>query len=152
MIAPLKSAYLGELYGMAFFDCFIQRYTDSSKVPIFRVLRDVEGLTAHLLVEGLSALGEDVPERDVMMEEKGAADAQKWLHLPWKSLIDTMVLWVQPYQQRYQSDTDNATENLPLFTLVSDHENAIYEFLLAEQRGDITSVDSLTGFLERYRL
>ena len=84
------------------------------------------------------------------MEKKGLADANKWLALPWQELVDTMVPWVAPYQQRYQQQADEATEHRALFSLVADHENAIYDYLLAEQRGDNSALDILTTFINKY--
>ncbi|WP_434361220.1 hypothetical protein NF212_22745 [Parasalinivibrio latis] len=151
MITPLKSAYFGELYGLAFFDHFIRFYPDSSKQEAFHVLWKVEALTARLLREGVASIGESVPDHDRAMEEKGIADAVKWINLPWETLIDTMVAWVEPYQKRYQADTDVATKHLALYTLVSDHENAIFDFLLAEQSGQKDSLGILKTFLGHYQ-
>ncbi|CZF85166.1 hypothetical protein [Grimontia marina] len=151
MIAQLKSAYFGELYGIAFFQHFIERRRDGDKQRVWQLLLDVELLTAKCLREGFEQLSEFVPETDQAMTSKGIKDAGKWIDLPWQSVIDIMVDWVAPYQQRYQEATDSATEHLELFELVSDHENAIYDFLLSEQKGEIDSVSFLTDFLRKYQ-
>ncbi|WP_325893124.1 hypothetical protein [Grimontia sp. NTOU-MAR1] len=151
MIAQLKSAYLGELYGIAFFQHFIEQRRDGDKQHVWQLLLDVELLTAKRLREGFGQLGELMPETDEDKTAKGVADAGKWVDLPWQSLIDTMVDWVAPYQKRYQEATNRATEHFELFELVSDHENAIYDFLLAEQKGESNSVYILSDFLRKYQ-
>ncbi|AMG31556.1 hypothetical protein AL542_15235 [Grimontia hollisae] len=150
MITALKNAYMGELYGIAFFRYFIDNRKDGDKQGTWQRLLDIELLTAQRLRQGLELLGEQVPETDEAMTSKGMSDAEKWANLPWPQLIDTMVDWVAPYQQRYQANTDAATEYLDLFTLVSDHENAIYDFLLAEKNGAANPGAILDGFLALY--
>ncbi|MBV7299135.1 hypothetical protein [Enterovibrio paralichthyis] len=150
MLDPIKSAYNGELYGIAFFAHFAANYQNSSRAEVWNTLGEVEMLTARLLKSELERLGESVPETDAIMTAKGIADAEKWLHLPWPELIDTLVDWVAPYQALYQKNTDTAPGHLPLYRLVSDHENAIYAFLLAEQVGKTDSIEVLKGFLHQY--
>ncbi|KJG02042.1 hypothetical protein [Photobacterium angustum] len=150
MIAQLYNAYLGELYGIVFFKTFAEKYSDDSHNNKWQTLIKVEELTAKCLKDGLEALGHPCPDYDQEMENKGLADANKWLALPWQELVDTMVPWVAPYQQRYQQQADEATEHRYLFTLVADHENAIYDYLLAEQRGDNSALDILTTFMNKY--
>lgn len=149
MIAQLNTAYLGELYGIIFFKTFAEHYTDKRHLEKWQTLIDVEKLTAKKLKQGLAALDHDCVNHDNAMEAKGLHDAQKWLSLPWLALIDTMVDWVAPYQQRYQAQADNATEHQALFTLVADHENAIYDYLLAEQRQEADSLKILKRFLHK---
>ncbi|MCG3864802.1 MULTISPECIES: hypothetical protein [unclassified Photobacterium] len=150
MIAQLYNAYLGELYGIVFFNAFAEKYSDDSHNNKWQTLIKVEKLTAQRLKDGLEALGQICPDYDRDMEKKGLEDANKWLPLPWKELVDTMVPWVAPYQQRYQQQADEATEHLTLFTLVADHENAIYDYLLAEQQGNKNALDILTTFIKKY--
>ncbi|WP_318447630.1 hypothetical protein [Photobacterium leiognathi] len=150
MIAQLYTAYLGELYGIVFFKTFAEKYSDDSHNDKWQTLIKVEELTAKRLKTGLEALGHPCADYDQAMAEKGLADAEKWLSLPWKELVDTMVPWVAPYQQRYQQQANEATEHQALFTLVADHENAIYDYLLAEQRGDKNALNVLDTFINKY--
>ncbi|EAR57509.1 hypothetical protein SKA34_07983 [Photobacterium sp. SKA34] len=150
MIAQLYNAYLGELYGIVFFKTFAEKYSDDSHNNKWQTLIKVEELTAQCLKDGLETLGHPCSDYDQDMETKGLADANKWLALPWQKLVDTMVPWVAPFQQRYQQQADEATEHRALFTLVADHENAIYNYLLAEQQGDNNALDILTTFINKY--
>ena len=147
----LYDAYLGELYGISFFTTFVEQYSDRSHNNKWQALLDVEIITAEKLKVALLPLGIECPDYDIEMAQKGIADANKWLHLPWPTLINTMVSWVAPYQQRYQQQADNAQQHHALFTLVADHENTIYDFLLAEQAGSLESIQILNHFINNNR-
>lgn len=146
----LYDAYLGELYGISFFTTFIEQYSDRSHNNKWQTLLEIEIITANKLKTELLPLGVECPDDDIKMAQKGIDDANKWLHLPWSTLIDTMVIWVAPYQQRYQQQADNAEQHHALFTLVADHENAIYDFLVAEQAGSTESIEILRRFINNY--
>ncbi len=141
MLAQLYSAYLGELYGIAFFQYFVKNYHDPGYRENWQLLTEIEKITAQSLREGLEILGQKCPVHSPGMEEKGVNDARKWQNLPWAELIKTMTEWVAPYQARYQQQSDLATQNKELYKLVSDHENAIYNYLVAEHRQN--SIDNL---------
>ena len=149
-INHLYDAYLGELYGISFFTTFVKQYSDHSHNNKWQALLDIEIMTAKKLKTALVPLGLQCPDYDEKMAKKGIIDAQKWLHLPWTTLIDTMVTWVAPYQQRYQQQADNTQQHHDLFTLVAEHENAIYDFLLAEQAGSAHSLNILQHFIQRH--
>lgn len=146
----LYNAYLGELYGISFFTTFVEQYSDRSHNNKWQALLDIELITAKKLKLALQPLGMECPDYDAEMAQKGIADANKWLHLPWPILIDTMVTWVAPYQQRYQQQADNAQQHQDLYTLVADHENTIYDFLLAEQSGSTESFQILQRFVNKH--
>lgn len=149
-IDKLYSAYLGELYGISFFSTFIEKYSDNRHNNKWLTLLKIEEITARELKIGLTHLGKICPEYDEEMHQKGIKDANKWLALPWPTLVDTMVNWVAPYQQAYQQQADSAQQYQDLFDLVADHENAIYDYLLAEQAQDPHSMRILTDFINRY--
>ena len=146
----LHNAYLGELYGISFFTTFIEQYSDPRHNNKWQALLEVEIITAKELKLALIPLGITCPDYDQKMAQQGIEDANKWIHLPWTALIDTMVVWVAPYQQRYQQQADNAQQYHELFNLIADHENAIYDYLLAEQRNEENSLDVLTAFIKKY--
>ncbi|MEC6816145.1 hypothetical protein VXS05_14015 [Photobacterium toruni] len=149
----LYNAYLGELYGISFFTTFIEQYSDPSHNNKWQALLDIEILTAKKLQQALTPLGLTNPDNDqkmAQMAQQGVDDANKWLHLPWDTLIDTMVIWVAPYQQRYQQQAENAQQHQDLFTLVADHENAIYAFLVAEQAKSFDSLQILQRFIDSH--
>ncbi|MCD9503807.1 hypothetical protein GLP37_16700 [Photobacterium phosphoreum] len=145
----LYDAYLGELYGISFFTTFVEQYSDHSHNNKLQALLDIEIVTTKKLKAALLPLGIECLDYNVDMAQKGISDANKWLHLPWSTLIDTMVTWVAPYQQRYQQQADNAQQHHALFTLVADHENTIYDFLLAEQAGSPESIQILMQFINK---
>ncbi len=151
-INHLHDAYLGELYGISFFTTFVEQYSDRSHNNKWQALLEIEIITAKKLKMALIPLGIQCSDdnENEEMTKKGIADANKWLHLPWSILIDTMVTWVAPYQQRYQQQADNAQQHQTLFTLVADHENAIYDFLLAEQANSPESMHILQRFIQKH--
>ncbi|TLS79292.1 hypothetical protein [Photobacterium damselae] len=151
MPAQLHNAYLGELYGIAFFQYFANNYHDSHYQEHWQLLTEIEELTAQLLEQGLKPLGIECTPHNSEMEQKGISDAKKWQTLTWPDLIKTMVDWVAPYQIRYQQQSDLATEYKELYKLVADHENAIYNYLVAEHQGSGESLTILRQFLAAYR-
>ena len=148
---PLRAAYLGELYGIAFFTAFAQKYSDDTHIYKWQLLIHVEQITAKRLKDYLDPLGLSSPEQDLPMENKGRQDAQKWLTLDWSTLIDTLVPWVEPYALRYRQDALQATSHHAMFDLVQQHEDAIYAFLLAEQQATHSGGPHLEAFIARYQ-
>ncbi|PSV00322.1 hypothetical protein [Photobacterium kishitanii] len=146
-INHLREAYLGELYGINFFSTLLNGYEDRSHVDKLDALLRIEHITGKKLKAALEPLGVVCPQYDPKMEQKGIADANKWIHLPWNELIDTMVTWVAPYQQRYQELADSAQDHHELFKLVAEHENTIYKFLLAERFKLPKSIHILHSFI-----
>lgn len=150
MIKQLHQAYLGELYGIAFFETMINAATPDHKPEVWQQLLQVEIITAKLLRDALPKLGQPCEVFDQHMHDKGVQDAQKWQHLSWSELIDTMVNWVAPYQLTYHHQAMTATEHQALFKLVDQHETCIYDFLLAEQRHDKHALMILNRFCDEY--
>ena len=148
----LHNAYLGELYGISFFTTFIEQYSDNNCNNKLQALLKIEIITAKKLKIALIPLGITCPNYDQKMAQKGVEDASKWLHLPWTALIDTMVAWVAPYQQRYQQQAENTQQHQKIFNLVADHENAIYYFLVAEQANSPDSLQILQRFIDNHTL
>ncbi|KLV09635.1 hypothetical protein ABT56_00720 [Photobacterium aquae] len=149
-LQQLYSAYLGELYGIAFFTAFAQKYSNDSHINKWQHLIQVEQITANRLKNGLEAANYPCPSQDDEMENKGLEDAEKWLGLDWPTLIDTMIPWVEPYALRYREQAAAATEHKELFELVQAHEDAIYEFLLAEQHENDSGLAILADFIAAY--
>lgn len=138
MLDELYEMYLGELYGISFFTYFAKHYPERREV--WQTLIQVEQVTAQhllraLLQHGRCALPTTTTERDLQaaMQAKGVQDAQKWIHLPWYTLMTTLAEWVSPYQQHYQKCAENATDLHHVYEIVTQHETAIYHFLLAEE-------------------
>ncbi|WP_299017493.1 hypothetical protein [uncultured Photobacterium sp.] len=149
-IEQLYSAYLGELYGIAFFTAFAEKYSDNSHINKWQKLIQIEQITAQRLKAGLAPFGKDCPDIHPEMEEKGLQDANKWLHLEWTELVNTMTPWVEPYALKYREQAQQAQAHHGLFTLVQEHEDAIWAFLKAEQQQDTDSLAPLEQFLSRY--
>ncbi|MEC6796289.1 hypothetical protein VXS03_04430 [Photobacterium sp. S4TG1] len=147
----LYNAYLGELYGISFFTTFIEQYSDPSHNNKWHALLEVEIITAKKLKLALAPLGVTCPDYDQKMSQQGIEDANKWLHLSWTALIDNMVIWVAPYQQRYQQQADNAQQYHELFNLVAEHENTIYNFLVTEQANSPNSLQILQHFIDSHK-
>ncbi|PSW18114.1 hypothetical protein C9I98_18190 [Photobacterium sanctipauli] len=150
-LEQLYSAYLGELYGIAFFSAFAQKYSDDSHIDKWQLLIQVEEITALKLETALQKHPISLNDRAEEMRNKGIGDAQKWMHLDWASLIDTLVPWVKPYALKYREQADAATAEREMFKLVQEHEDAIYDFLLAEQQQSGNSIDILKQFITKWR-
>ncbi|MCW8329032.1 hypothetical protein MD588_09450 [Photobacterium sp. SDRW27] len=150
-IEQLYSAYLGELYGIAFFTAFAEKYSDDNHINKWQTLIQIEQITARHLKKGLERLGKVCPDVHMEMIEKGRRDAEHWLALDWETLINTMTPWVETYALKYRQQAIQATEHQALFQLVQEHEDAILAFLQAEQRQGIDSLAPLETFIGRYR-
>jgi len=150
LIEQLYTAYLGELYGIAFFTAFAEQYSDDSHINKWQKLILVEQITAQRLKTGLEPLGKVCPDVHPEMEEKGCRDADKWLALDWTSLINTMTPWVKTYALKYRQQANQAIEHKALFQLIQEHEDAIFAFLQAEQQQDANSLAPLETFIHRY--
>ncbi|MGF1716066.1 hypothetical protein L4D08_14410 [Photobacterium chitinilyticum] len=150
LIEQLFSAYLGELYGIAFFTAFAEKYSDDNHINKWQTLILVERITAQHLKSGLEKLAVECPDRHLEMEQKGRLDAEKWLSLEWPVLVDTMASWVEPYALKYRQQAQQAQAHLALYQLVQAHEDAILAFLHAEQRQDKNSLAALDRFLSCY--
>ncbi|MGR5145066.1 hypothetical protein ACQKP8_00795 [Photobacterium alginatilyticum] len=147
----LFSAYLGELYGIAFFTAFAEKYSDDKHINKWQKLILVEQVTARHLKTGLEKLGISCPDSHPVMEDKGRHDAEKWLSLEWPDLVDTMASWVEPYALKYRHQAQRARQHSELFLLVQEHEDAIFSFLQAEQCQETNSQAALDNFLARYQ-
>ncbi|WEM44898.1 hypothetical protein PTW35_26995 (plasmid) [Photobacterium sp. DA100] len=148
---PLYSAYLGELYGIAFFTAFANKYSDDSHIHKWQLLINVEQITATKLKTELTSIGIPCPDHDAKMEQKGQQDAEQWLHRDWESLVDTLVNWVEPYALRYRQQAKAAAEHQSLYHLVAQHEDAIWAFLQAEQQQAGSGTAILEAFINQHQ-
>ncbi|WP_345866537.1 hypothetical protein [Shewanella algae] len=168
----LQQGYLGEIYGMAFFERLGQDYhfqvtesqlteihlTESQLIEsqliesqgVFSLLFKVEQYTAKALLKllpELASLNEALPEQVRMQAQK---EVDSWLKLPWHELLAALCLWVEPYQQKYAKWADGAQSNSEYgaaFRLLERHETAIYLYLQALERGEKRAALILERFL-----
>lgn len=153
----LQQGYLGEIYGMAFFERLGRDYhfqaTESQLTEsqaVFSLLFKVEQYTAKALLKQLpelASLDEALLEQVRMQAQK---EVDSWLKLPWHELLAALRLWVEPYQQKYAKWADDAESNSEYgaaFRLLERHETAIYRYLQALERGDQRSALILECFL-----
>ncbi|MCM2528964.1 hypothetical protein [Shewanella algae] len=168
----LQQGYLGEIYGMAFFERLGRDYhsqvtesqltasqlteihlTESQLTEsqaVFSLLFKVEQYTAKALLKllpELASLDEALPEQLRMQAHK---EVDSWLKLPWHELLAALLLWVEPYQQKYAKWADDAESNSEYgaaFRLLERHETAIYLYLQALERGEKRAALILERFL-----
>ncbi|WP_335912481.1 MULTISPECIES: hypothetical protein [Shewanella] len=163
----LQQGYLGEIYGMTFFEHLGRDYhfqaTESQLTAsqlteihltesqaVFSLLFKVEQYTAKALLKllpELTSLDEALLEQVRMQAQK---EVDSWLKLPWHELLAALSLWVEPYQQKYAKWADDAEINSEYgaaFRLLERHETAIYRYLQALERGDKRSALILECFL-----
>ncbi len=161
-LMQLQQGYLGEIYGMAFFERLGQDYhsqvTESQLTEIhltesqavFSLLFKVEQYTAKALLKllpELASLDEALLEQVRMQAQK---EVDSWLKLPWHELLAALLLWVEPYQQKYAKWADDAQSNSEYgaaFRLLERHETAIYLYLQALERGEKRAALILERFL-----
>ncbi|GAB1075130.1 hypothetical protein AYI83_11400 [Shewanella algae] len=166
-LMQLQQGYLGEIYGMAFFERLGRDYhsqvtesqlTESQLTEIhltesqavFSLLFKVEQYTAKALLKllpELASLDEALPEQLRMQAQK---EVDSWLKLPWHKLLAALRLWVEPYQQKYAKwadDAENNSEYGAAFRLLERHETAIYLYLQALERGEKRAALILERFL-----
>ncbi|ABZ77463.1 conserved hypothetical protein [Shewanella halifaxensis HAW-EB4] len=150
MIERISKAYDGEIYGISFFSYFDKNYqlTASSKT-LWETLIQVETLTADLIEPTLNSHQVQYDSNNALMINKGSKDAQKWCHLPWAELVETLVNWVEPYEKKYRCWADEARIETDTFRLIADHETAIYECFKAEKVG-ISGETILLEFIRKY--
>ncbi|WP_153913120.1 hypothetical protein [Shewanella sp. TC10] len=128
----IHQAYLGELYGIAFFTLLMNVEEDKPRQSLWRKLVEVETLTGEHLLSHLLKQSERFSYPVEQMTQKGNHDAQKWMKLEWHELLQTLVKWVEPYEVEYRQWANDCTENQVIFDLIADHETAIYQCLQAE--------------------
>lgn len=171
-LMQLQQGYLGEIYGMAFFERLGRDYhsqvtesqlTESQLTEIhltesqltesqavFSLLFKVEQYTAKTLLKllpELASLDEALLEQVHMQAQK---EVDSWLKLPWHKLLAALRLWVEPYQQKYAKwadDAENNSEYGAAFRLLERHETAIYLYLQALERGEKRAALILERFL-----
>ncbi|PSS73975.1 hypothetical protein AYI88_04670 [Shewanella algae] len=161
-LMQLQQGYLGEIYGMAFFERLGRDYhfqvTESQLTEIhliesqavFSLLFKVEQYTAKALLKllpELASLDEALLEQVRMQAQK---EVDSWLKLPWHKLLAALLLWVEPYQQKYAKWADYAQSNSEYgaaFHLLEQHETAIYLYLKALERGEKRAALILERFL-----
>ncbi|TVL38997.1 hypothetical protein AYI94_07415 [Shewanella algae] len=171
-LMQLQQGYLGEIYGMAFFERLGRDYhsqvtesqlTESQLTEIhltesqltesqavFSLLFKVEQYTAKALLKllpELASLDEALLEQVRMQAQK---EVDSWLKLPWHKLLAALLLWVEPYQQKYAKwadDAENNSEYGAAFRLLERHETAIYLYLQALERGEKRAALILERFL-----
>ncbi len=171
-LMQLQQGYLGEIYGMAFFERLGRDYhsqvtesqlTESQLTEIhltesqltesqavFSLLFKVEQYTAKALLKllpELTSLDEALLEQVRMQAQK---EVDSWLKLPWHKLLAALLLWVEPYQQKYAKWADDAQSNSEYgaaFHLLEQHETAIYLYLQALERGEKRAALILERFL-----
>ncbi len=161
-LMQLQQGYLGEIYGMAFFERLGRDYhfqvTESQLTEIhliesqavFSLLFKVEQYTAKALLKllpELASLDEALLEQVRMQAQK---EVDSWLKLPWHKLLAALLLWVEPYQQKYAKWADYAQSNSEYgaaFRLLERHETAIYLYLQALERGEKRAALILERFL-----
>ena len=146
----LLSAYFGELYGIAFFTTFANKYSDDHHIHKWQLLIKVEQITANKLKTGLKAINIPCPDHDRDMQDKSQRDAEKWLNLEWGTLINTLANWVEPYALRYRQQAANATAHHGLYQLVAEHEDVIWDFLHAESNEAGSGVEILESFINKH--
>ncbi|GIU53550.1 hypothetical protein [Shewanella sp. KT0246] len=128
----IHQAYLGELYGIAFFTLFQNVEQNPQRQLLWNKLVEVETLTAELLLSYLLKQSERFSYPVDKMTQKGHEDAQKWLGLEWTELLQTLKTWVEPFEAEYRQWAKDCKENQEVFDLIAAHETAILQCFEAE--------------------
>ena len=146
----IHKAYLGEIYGIAFFTLLHNVEEDSQRQALWHKLVEVETITAERLLSHLLKQSERFVFPVEEMTQKGNTDAKQWLGLAWPQLLQTLLNWVKPYEHEYRQWAEDSTEHHAIFELIAAHETAIYQCFkdeLAQKNGQA----KLDHFIEQYR-
>ena len=161
-LMQLQQGYLGEIYGMAFFERLGRDYhfqvTESQLTAslltesqaVFSLLFKVEQYTAKALLKLLPELASLDEALLAQLRMQAQKEVDSWLKLPWHKLLAALLLWVEPYQQKYAKWADDAQSNSEYgaaFHLLEQHETAIYLYLQALERGEKRAALILERFL-----
>ncbi|WP_108651607.1 hypothetical protein [Dongshaea marina] len=147
MIQALYQAYLGELFGIRFFQIFEQQATDAKTKRKWQLLIALEERTAALLREYLEARGTTCPQTHQEMEDKALVQATSWQHLCWNELMEALAPWIAGYTNHYRELASQY--QAPVMLMVAEHEQAILSFVQLELK-QAPSLNPLIEFLERY--
>ncbi len=150
MITKLHQAYMGELFGIAFFKVFKAKSTELSEQRKWQHLIDVEIRTAGLLKAYLEPLDIICPPSDAEMTKQGMEQAHKWIDLAWKPLMEELAPWIREYAEMYRRSANGATDHHAIWHMVADHEEALLAFVEAERDGGIDSIEPLCSFLQQH--
>ncbi|PIB13469.1 hypothetical protein [Vibrio rotiferianus] len=157
MIHNVLAAYYGEIYGIAFFNHYLNHYAHGEQQTLWQTLIEVEELTAEKLKPVLLANGMDIENRHQEMLDKGLADATKWIELPRLELVATLLKWVEPYETKYRAwhEEVKASQQYSIaereaIELIADHETAIYHCWQHYHIGE-SGLPALNAFLAKYR-
>lgn len=148
-IDKVLQAYNGEIYGIAFFEHFITHYPHPSNTQFWQKLIDIEMLTANILHKWLVSANVEFEINPESMQLKGQLEAKKWINLPWSELIETLLPWIAPYEHLYCEWEDSAQKDRQIFTVIAEHETALYHSWQREQRGE-NGIELLDAFINRY--
>ncbi|MGR5131022.1 hypothetical protein [Vibrio alfacsensis] len=157
MIHHVLSAYYGEIYGIAFFNHYLNNYSRAKRDELWETLIKVEELTAQKLKPILTAIGMDIESRHKEMLDKGLADAEMWIALPWEELVSTLLTWIEPYEVKYRQwheevkvSEEHSMAERNAIELIADHETAIYHCWQQYSCGE-SGLPILNAFLAKYR-
>lgn len=150
MLEMLHKAYMGELFGVAFFQSFKEHATEFSEQQKWQLLIEVEERTAALLKRYLEPLGIPCPSSDGEMESQGIGQAGVWLGLDWLPLMEALSPWIRGYADAYRQSADGATEHRAIWQMVAEHEEALLCFAEAERHGEKETLGAVKVFLDRH--
>ncbi len=149
------TAYLGEVYGISFFQYLSHHHTDEKTRDLWQKLIEVESLTADKLELYLTSKKTPFNREDKQQGLKGENDAKRWVTLPKEALLSTLSSWVAPYEVKYRQwvndakSTQVAPIELAALELIAAHETAIYLCLNAEVI-EQSGITYLEHFLEKH--
>lgn len=135
--AALKFAWGGEIYGMSFFQHFIDHDALDDhpwRREIWHTLYRIEMITENYLRQRLAAVVSLDETEQQQLREQGVHEAGQWLHLSWQPLCVQMRDWVAPWQEKYadwyqQAQQTGSQQSWQAeFNLVHVHESAIFTF------------------------
>lgn len=146
-IDALKFAWCGEIYGIAFFQQFVDHYP--SRHEVWRTLYDIEIFTERYLRQRLAGLVRLTDAEQESMRRKGVEEATAWLTLPWPVLCPQMRDWVAPWQEKYAQWHQQAQQWQSEFAVIAMHENAIFDFWQAAACDDENAMERLQVSVSR---
>ncbi|MEM7015766.1 MAG: hypothetical protein AAF512_00335 [Pseudomonadota bacterium] len=137
-LAAIHRAWLGEVYGQAFFESVANNTNDPERAETWKLLAHLEEVTGRRMLTLVEAnsLSAELPESLEQMVEMGVAYAK----MPHQQAMQEMKPTIDSAVERYEALLDVAPEHeQTAVQFLVDHERALASFVDSELSGQSKS-------------
>ncbi len=145
----IKSAWLGEQYGAAFFSCMASHTPDASMQVLWETLAELETLSGRRMAALLESHGETTSTNEII--EISDEMLHQYIDPPHQESMLQMRSTIEKAVARYDQLLAVAPEDdVTAVQFLVDHELALLDFVDCELRGDHEhALDSVKTLLTR---